>query len=466
MKEKQFQAFAKALESMQKQDKDLYKQLLILQENIRSLKVELKKEREECEEAFRDLQEISLSNELTENRRDKSAKPKEQQPKEKQHVMKADESQDNIKEASWKHDRQDSGISVKICDVEGPVEPTTKSGIPSKPVIILHSKQDSGILIDEEAVSETKLLSRLVQSSSRLFSKAESRKTHSVQNSWWPRQVDKWGITNNKNHHSRSRSSNDLCMKTSRSPTFSDFNSSSRFRPMHSHTKSCPSTSTKKLGQETSEYKVVPSHETRPKKRSASVVDLNTLNKASIVFERSGLRDRHETDNRASKAKSEPDLFVARKQDQPLRAVLVSATEVSVSTAHGPRGNPVSRQNSLNERIHSHGTSMRPANAKGPHRRFSVVGTRAERVFNEGRPLTQFDNGAMVMKDSRFLSTSFQFPRNHVRHLAVPETVEMTRRRQSLRIRHISSKSWDGSSMERPRELGSLLRSTSQVSLV
>lgn len=456
---------------MQKQDKDLYKQLLVLQETIQGLKVELKRERDECEEAFRDLQEISSqSNRPTENKQ--STKPKKQQTAKSLKDKKADETESNIEEKSWKHDRQDSGISVKNCDVEpssaepAPIrnsEAMKNSAVPSliQPVI-RHSKQDSGILLDEDTENETKLLSRLMQSSKALL-KSDNRKLQTVHNRL--RQVVKNGVLDQNLGDNRSRSSSDLS-KSSLKPFNRDVNS--RLIPNHSHSRSCPSTSMKRFNPESCDYKVVPaSHHVRPTQRSASVVNLDKLNKK----EHNVTENWHSSENGIRSnvmAKSVPNLAVGTggEKAQPLRAVLVSACEVSVSNASERRcGGKVSRQSSLDAAGRMDGAARGTELIKGQQRRFTVLGVKPERAFYDSKHLKPFNTGAMTERNSGYSSPSLQLPRNHVRHSTMPENNEK-RRCHSLRIWHSSSKSWDGY-MERPaREFPNLLRSSSQVSLV
>lgn len=470
MDKKQLEAFGKALELMQKQDKDLYKQLLVLQETIQGLKVELKRERDECEEAFRDLQEISSqSNGQTENKQNTSTKPKEQQTEETLKDKKANETESNIEEKSWKHDRQDSGISVKNCDVEpSGAEPirnseAMKTSVPSlKPPVIRHSKQDSGILSDGDTESETKLLSRLMQSS-KAFLKSDNRTLQSVHNRL--RQVVQNGTLNpQKLGHNRSRSSSDLNKSLMR--PFNKDPNPPRLIPKHSHSRSCPSTSIKRFNPESCDYKVVPSHHVRPTQRSASVVNLDTLDKK----ERNVNENWHSSENGIRSnvmAKSVPNLAVGNGEEkaQPLRAVLVSACEVSgVSNASGRRVK-VSRQTSLDTARMTDGARGTEL-MKGPQRRFTVLGVKPEsRAFYDSKHLKPFNTGAMNERDSGYSSPSFQFPRNHVRHSTMPENNEK-RRRHSLRILHSSSKSWDGYVERAAREFPNLSRSSSQVSLV
>ena len=444
---------------MQKQDKDLYKQLLGLQESIQGLKVELKRERDECEEAFRDLQEIS-SGEPTENRQTIQTKPTEQQtPRERLKDKPSIESESNMEAKSWKHDRQDSGISVKNCEVESSGELMRNDAVPSSITpasIIRHSKQDSGILLgDETAESETKLLSRLVQSS-REFFKTDNGKLHSAHNRL--RQVVEQGVLNKKLPN-RSMSSNDLS-KSSLRP-IRDPNSRPII-PMHSHSKSCPSTLIKRFNQEScQDYKVVPLHHVRPTQRSASVVNLHKLDKkdsnVSCHSLENGIRSN-------VMAKSEPNLVVGGEQAKPLRAVLVSACEVSVSNTRERREN-VSRQSSQDGRMGNGVARTAELQIQRSQRRFTVLGLKPERPFHDSKLTKQFNTSAAVDKrDSGYFSPSLQFPRNHVRHRTMPEHNDI-RRRHSLNIFHASSKSWDGN-MARPRELTNLLRSSSQVSLV
>lgn len=430
---------------MQKQDKDLYEQLLALRESIRSLKVELKRERDECEEAFYDLQEISL-NEPTDNGRNKFTKKHQAEVALKDE--KPADGESNIKDQSWKHDRQDSGISVKNCDAEADL---MRNRIPSKPTIIHHIKQDSGILIDEETMIETKLLSRLVQSSSGTFSRPDFRKLVPSHDRW--QQVGEDGISDNI--RSRSRSNNDL----SKVRTFKDwsFNSRSLLLPKHAHSNSCPSTSTR-LSHEFNEYKVVPSHHIRPSQRSANVVDLESLDEIKIKDVTDG---RGSTQNR-SNVETTTAMSGKKVTDKgrPLRAVLVSASEVNVSDTSERHGSLVSRQRSVDGRLVS--GNAKATEVKGSQRRSTVVGVKPERILYDGKNMKQFD-GSRAAKDLRISSPSFQFLRSHNRHHSLPENE--TRRRGSMQIWHTSSKSWDGN-MEKPRERLKLIKSTSQVSLV
>ena len=276
---------------MQKQDKALYSQLLTLQESIRSLKCELKKEREECEEAFQDLEECSgavFQDDvfLEQNLNERNEK-------------------DGVSvQKTWKHDRQDSGISVKTPEAEihelvtttpkskqhaqefdfvksptsSPndkpevipdykqdlnanvkttnVELRQKKTSNSKPGLIQHSKQDSGILIDEDAVKDTKLLSKLVESS-EMLEKLENRKfDRIIQNKW--KKVRGNSFTNRGNqtvHHQRSRSSNDL-LKSHPQRNLQHQFSTGCLQAKHSHSNSCPQKMIKQFITEGKEGKV------------------------------------------------------------------------------------------------------------------------------------------------------------------------------------------------------------------
>ena len=286
---------------MQKQDKALYSQLLTLQEGIRGLKNELKKEREECEEAFRDLEEISGAEfeddvflEETEQNSSKPSKP---------------EDEFGTQEIC-KHDRQDSGISVKTPEAEDAIAPPapknntrdssassdgSKPGIISnskhdlnpcgktknaelpqtktsnlKPVLIQHGKQDSGILIDEDAVKETKLLSKLVESP-EMFEKLENRKFDRIIQNQWKKVRDNIS-SNRKFLHQRSRS-NEILKSHPMQKNFQNHFSTSSLQPKHSHTNSCPSTmlskqfttQTKQLGSINSSFKPELDKARRPK---------------------------------------------------------------------------------------------------------------------------------------------------------------------------------------------------------
>ena len=275
---------------MQKQDKALFSQLLTLQESIRGLKNELKKEREQCEEAFKDLEEISGTefedDVFLEGTEEDSSKPSKQ------------EDEFSTQEIC-KHDRQDSGISVKTPEAEDSIAtPTSKNNTPDpsessevskpgvishgkqdsnphvktknaelprmktsndKPVLIQHGKQDSGILIDEDAVKETKLLSKLVESP-EMFEKLENRKFDRIIQSQWMKVRENLS-GNRKIHHQRSRS-NDL-LKSQPQKNLQNHFSTSSLQPKHSHTNSCPSAvlnkqftaQTKELGAKSASFK-------------------------------------------------------------------------------------------------------------------------------------------------------------------------------------------------------------------
>ena len=252
---------------MQKQDKALYSQLLSLQESIRGLKNELKKEREECEEAFKDLEEMSG----TEFEDDVFHEGSEETSSEK------NGNAFNTQE-TWKHDRQDSGISVKTPEAESQeslvstskhhthetdflksctssqaskpelishskqdlnphfktmnVELPQKKTSNAKPVVIQHSKQDSGILIDEEAIRDTTLLSKLVESS-EMLEKLENRKfDRIIQKEWLKVRANSSGNRGKMIQHQRSRSSNDL-LKWQPHESLPHQFSTPNFRPIH-----------------------------------------------------------------------------------------------------------------------------------------------------------------------------------------------------------------------------------------
>lgn len=262
---------------MQKQDKALYSQLLTLRDGIRGLKAELKHERERCEEAFKDLEEITG----TEFEDDVFLEGSE-----KNLSITSSEKNENAwsTQDTWKHDRQDSGISVKTpeaenqesrtttptskhhthefvmsstsrqgskpelishskqefsshvktVDVELPQRKTTNA----KPVLIQHSSQDSGILIDEDAVRENSLLSKLVESP-EMLEKLENRKFDRIVRKEWIKIREK-SLGNRGIHHQRSRSGNDL-LKTQPQRTLPhQYSTPSLQEPRHSHTNSCP----------------------------------------------------------------------------------------------------------------------------------------------------------------------------------------------------------------------------------
>ncbi|CAB4033911.1 Hypothetical predicted protein [Paramuricea clavata] len=265
------------LEAMQKQDKALYSQLLTLRDGIRGLKTELKHEREQCEEAFKDLEEIAGTEfeddvflEGSEQNLSKTSSEK---------IENAWSTQD-----TWKHDRQDSGISVKTPEAENQESRTTtptskhhtyefvkssasrqgskpelishskqefsshvktvdaelpqKKTTNAKPVLIQHNSQDSGILIDEDAVRETSLLSKLVESP-EMLEKLENRKFDRIVQKEWMKIRGENSLGNRGIHHQRSRSSNDL-LKSQPHRTLPHQYSTPSLQPRHSHTNSCP----------------------------------------------------------------------------------------------------------------------------------------------------------------------------------------------------------------------------------
>ena len=244
------------LEGMQKQDKALYSQLLTLRESIRGLKTELKKEREQCEE---DLEEIS-GTDFEDDVFVEGAVPWEGANEKNENTLSAKE--------TWKHDRQDSGISVKTPEAEIQesctsddcfkpevvshgkqdlnlhvkpikVELPQKKISNTKPVLIHHSKQDSGILIDEDAVRETKLLSKLVESS-EMLEKLENQKIDRIIQKKWNK-VDENSPANatSQIHYQRSRSNNDV-LKFQRQRGLVHQYSTPDLQALYSHKNSCP----------------------------------------------------------------------------------------------------------------------------------------------------------------------------------------------------------------------------------
>ncbi|XP_046855784.1 uncharacterized protein LOC124448847 [Xenia sp. Carnegie-2017] len=166
----------KALEGIQKKDKALYTQLLSLQKSVRELKSELKKERTECEEAYKDLERMSANDFEDDVFLDN----------------KCVENENKYYQEKWKHDRQDSGISVKTpeSDVSVTTPPSTHNfqlslsqtkDTVSYPQFIdetdkishnkqisdvssQHNKEDSGVVLNEDALKDSKLLLNLVRS--------------------------------------------------------------------------------------------------------------------------------------------------------------------------------------------------------------------------------------------------------------------------------------------------------------
>ena len=290
---------------MQKQDKALYSQLLTLRESIRGLKTELKKEREQCEEAFKDLEEIS-GTDFEDDVFVEGTVHWEDAKEKNEDALSAQE--------TWRHDRQDSGISVKTpeaeiqesCTSDECFKPevishgkqhinlhvkTIKVELPqkkisnTKPVLIHHHKQDSGILIDEDVVRETKLLSKLVESSEMLEKLENQKIDRIIQKKWNKVRENSPANAVSHIHHQRSRSNNDL-LKFQRqrglvhqhstpdlqtlyslknscpqiklfsaqgtevnfdNPTFHHFNEHKRLIPNHSRTSSCPQSTLKQF---------------------------------------------------------------------------------------------------------------------------------------------------------------------------------------------------------------------------
>ena len=269
---------------MQKQDKALYTQLLTLQESIRGLKTELKKEREQCEEALEDISGNEFEEEVF------------AEVTEKNLIQNTSEENENASETNedgfetqevWKHDRQDSGISVKTPEADSSdiltsssskhnsqdldflkslasssdpkpelislgkheLSPHVKTGyveIPQKQtsnakMIVHHGKQDSGILLDEDAVRDTKLLSKLVESSPEMFEKMENRKIDRIIHDKWMRVRDNsLGNVDSQYQHKRSWSSSDLLLKNQSRNGLQHQYSTSRLLSNHSHTNLCP----------------------------------------------------------------------------------------------------------------------------------------------------------------------------------------------------------------------------------
>jgi hypothetical protein len=258
-------------EGMQKQDKALYSQLLTLRESIRALKTDLKKEREQCEEAFKNLEEISGTDFEDEVFVDEAV-PWEKTNEKDENALSPQE--------TWKHDRQDSGISVKTPEAEecisssssthhtedfsksctsvqyfkpelishdkqdlNPHVKTINVELPqkkisnTKPVLIQHSKQDSGILLDEDAVRETKVLSKLVESS-EMLERLENRKfDRIIQKKWNKVPENSSGNLGSQIYHQRSRSNNDL-LRFQRS--LSHQHSTPDLQALRYHKNSCP----------------------------------------------------------------------------------------------------------------------------------------------------------------------------------------------------------------------------------
>ncbi|XP_028405009.1 uncharacterized protein LOC114527522 isoform X2 [Dendronephthya gigantea] len=274
--------FEEALEGMQRQDKALYTQLLTLQESIRGLKTELKKEREHCEEALEDISGNEFEEEVFAEVHGKNL------------IQNSREENDNENETTedgfqtqgiWKHDRQDSGISVKTPEADSNdiltsssskhntqdflkspasisdhkpelislskhelsshvktsnVEIPQKKTSNTKTVIIHHGKQDSGILLDEEAVRDTKLLSKLVESSPEMFEKMQNRKIDRIiHNKWMRVRENSLGNVDSSHQHKRSWSSSDLLLKNKSHNDLQYQHSTSSLLPNPSHRNSC-----------------------------------------------------------------------------------------------------------------------------------------------------------------------------------------------------------------------------------
>ncbi len=171
-----------------------------------------------------------------------------------------------------------------------------------------------------------------------------------------------------------------------------------------------------------------------------------TSHKASVVRTNSVPQDNILTPNKAkvvhiNNLKQSQENITQNQANQngemkalkPLRAVLVSATEVNVSNIAEKQS--LTRRCSLDER----GTgNYRPSD--GPQRRFTITNFKTDR--QSPRPLVE--NGEL---SSRFLA-----PKNHLRHHTMPE-YDVIRRRHSLFAFHASSKSWDGYASRKPKEI-------------